>query len=248
MKATLTITADVDALGQISAFITEAAELAGLDERATWQVQLAVDEAATNIIQHAYEPDQPGDIVVGWTCEAERFVVTLRDFGREFDPDDVPEPDIASPLEERQVGGLGIYMITRLMDEVRFEFDPQAGNLLTITKYLSGNSQNDICVMPVEGRVDAATSPRLSKQVHDQIDAGARFVLLDMQAVSFLSSSGLRSLLLIRRDLMTLGGELRLAALQPQVYEVFALTGFTQVFAIHDTLDEARESFGQGRA
>ncbi len=248
MKATLTITADVDALGQISAFITEAAELVGLDERATWQVQLAVDEAATNIIQHAYEPDQPGDIVVRWICEDERFIVTLRDFGREFDPDDVPEPDIASPLEERQAGGLGIYLITRLMDEVRFEFDPQAGNLLTMTKYLPGSSEDDICTIPVEGRVDAATSPRISKQIHEQIDSGARFVLLDMQAVSFLSSSGLRSLLLIRKDLMTLGGELRLAALQPQVYEVFALTGFTQVFAIHDTLDAARESFGQGRA
>jgi anti-anti-sigma factor len=248
MKATLTITAHVDALSQISAFITEAAELSGLDERATWQVQLAVDEAATNIIQHAYEPDQPGDIVISWACEDERFVVTLHDFGREFDPDNIPEPDIASPLEERQAGGLGIYLITRLMDEVRFEFDPQAGNLLTITKYLPGSSVDDICVIPVAGRVDAATSPHLSKQVHAQIDAGARFVLLDMQEVSFLSSSGLRSLLLIRKDLMTLGGELRLAALQPQVYEVFALTGFTQVFAVHDTLDEARESFGQGRA
>jgi serine/threonine-protein kinase RsbW len=102
--------------------------------------------------------------------------------------------------------------------------------------------------MPISGRVDAVTAPQLNKTVHAQIASGARFVLLDLSDVTFLSSSGLRSLLLIRKELMTLGGELRLAGLQPQVHEVFALTGFTQVFAIHVTAEEARASFGLGRA
>jgi anti-anti-sigma factor len=84
--------------------------------------------------------------------------------------------------------------------------------------------------------------------VREQIAAGARFVLVDLADVSFLSSSGLRALLLIRKELMTHGGELRLANLQPQVHEVFALTGFTQVFAIHANEEEARAAFGQGRA
>jgi anti-anti-sigma factor len=245
---TITLTADLDALAKISAFITEAAELCGLDERATWQVQLAVDEAATNVIQHAYDAENPGDITLGWSCEGNRFVVTLRDNGRQFDPQSVPTPDITSPLEERQVGGLGLYLITRLMDEARFDFHPQEGNVLTMVKHISAAPRDDVVIMPITGRVDAVTAPQLNKAVHDQIAAGARFVLLDLSAVSFLSSSGLRSLLLIRKELMTLGGELRLAGLQPQVHEVFALTGFTQVFAIHATTEEAQSSFGQGRA
>jgi serine/threonine-protein kinase RsbW len=245
---TLTVTANLDALAAISAFITDAAERLGLDERATWQVQLAVDEAATNIIQHAYDPDVPGNITLSWQCENNRLVITLRDYGRQFDPHDVPPPDLQSPLEERQVGGLGIYLITRLMDEVRFDFDPNAGNLLTMVKYITPTAPGDIAVMPVQGRVDAVTAPELSAQVHERIDAGARYVLLDLSDVNFLSSSGLRALLLIRKDLMTLGGELRLAALQAQVHEVFALTGFTQVFAIHPTVEEAYGAFGQGRA
>jgi serine/threonine-protein kinase RsbW len=244
---TLTVTADLDALARISAFMTEAAERAGLDERATWQIQLAVDEAATNIIQHAYDPDIPGDMTLSWHCEGNRFTVTIRDRGRQFDPQGVPPPDLQSPLEERQVGGLGIYLITRLMDEVKFDFNPQAGNLLTMVKYISPNSRDDVTVLPIHGRVDAVTAPQLSAQVREQIDAGARYVLLDLSHVTFLSSSGLRSLLLIRKELMTVGGELRLAALQPQVHEVFALTGFTQVFAIHATADEALDAFGQGR-
>lgn len=245
---TITLSADLDALAKISAFITQAAEQCGLDERATWQVQLAVDEAATNVIQHAYDQENPGDITLSWVCESNRLVIRLRDQGRQFEPDHVPAPDIHSPLEERQVGGLGLYLITRLMDEARFDFHPQEGNVLTMVKYLSVNPRDDVVVMPVVGRVDAVTAPQLNKSVHVQISSGARFVLLDMSAVTFLSSSGLRSLLLIRKELMTLGGELRLAGLQPQVHEVFALTGFTQVFAIHTTPEEARSSFGLGRA
>ncbi len=244
----ITLTADLDALASISAFMTEAAELAGLDERATWQVQLAVDEAATNVIQHAYDPDAPGALTLSWSCEDGRFVVVLRDFGRHFDPQSIPPPDITSPLEERQIGGLGLYLITRLMDEVRFDFNPQGGNLLTMVKYMTSGPHDEVVVLPVSGRVDAVTAPQLSRLVHEQIAEGARFILLDLSLVSFLSSSGLRALLLMRKELMTLGGELRLAALQPQVHEVFALTGFTQVFAIHTSVDEARASFGQGRA
>ncbi|NTV62001.1 MAG: anti-sigma factor antagonist [Oscillochloris sp.] len=245
---TITLTADLDALAKISAFITEAAEHCGLDERATWQVQLAVDEAATNVIQHAYDQEDPGDITLSWICESSRFVITLRDQGRQFDPESVPQPDINSSLEERQVGGLGLYLITRLMDEVRFDFHPLEGNVLTMVKYLSTPPRDDMVMMPVTGRVDAVTAPQLNKAVHEQIAAGARFLLLDLSNVTFLSSSGLRALLLIRKELMTLGGELRLAGLQPQVHEVFALTGFTQVFAIHTTVEEAQSSFGLGRA
>jgi serine/threonine-protein kinase RsbW len=241
----ITLTADLDALARISAFITEAAELAGLDERATWQVQLAVDEAATNVIQHAYDPEAPGNLTVGWSCEGSRFTITIRDYGRQFDPGSIPEPDITSPLEDRQVGGLGLYLITRLMDEVRFDFNPQGGNLLTMVK-LIGAAADDVVTMPLAGRVDAVTAPQINKAIHEQIGGGARRLLLDLGEVTFLSSSGLRALLLIRKELMTLGGELRLAALQPQVLEVFTLTGFTQVFAIHPSVDEARAAFQGG--
>jgi anti-anti-sigma factor len=61
--------------------------------------------------------------------------------------------------------------------------------------------------------------------------------------VTFLSSSGLRALLLTRKELLAQDGELRLCALRPEVEEVFALTGFTQVFSIHATREEALQAF-----
>src|SRR5262245_55456917 len=200
---TLTLPATLDALAQITAFITAAAERSGLDERATWQLQLAVDEAATNIIQHAYDEQSPGEVSLSWEVQGSRFIVTLHDRGRSFDPQEVPAPDLHSPLEERQAGGLGIYLMTRLMDEVRFDFDPQAGNLRTMVKYIGPAARDDVIKLALKGRVDAVTSPKISAQVREHITGGARYILIDLAEVNFLSSSGLRALLLIRKELMT---------------------------------------------
>ena len=101
-------------------------------------------------------------------------------------------------------------------------------------------------VFELSGRLDAVSTQQAIADVYAAIGAGARQILLDLANVSFLSSSGMRALLLVRKELLALaGGELRLCALQPQVHEVFALTGFTQLFAIHQTREEALHAFGR---
>ncbi|NJK81759.1 MAG: anti-sigma factor antagonist [Chloroflexaceae bacterium] len=239
---TMILSANLDALAQISLFIADAAEYVGLDDRTTWQIQLAVDEAATNIIQYAYDPDCPGHITLSWQRNDNAFTVTLQDTGRGFDPDEVPPPDLLSPLEERQVGGLGIYLMTRLMDEVHFHFDPQYGNVLTMVKYLTVDETDDTAVLPINGRLDASNVALINKEAQKIIERGVRYLIIDLCNVYFMSSSGLRILLIIRKELMTLGGELHLACLQSHVLEVFELTGFTQVFTIHPTVDAARHA------
>lgn len=244
---TLSLPATLDALAPISEFITDATAQAGLDDHAAWQVQLAVDEAATNIIQHGYDESDPGIIDLSWEIASDELVVTLRDRGRRFNPDDVPAPDITSPLEERQAGGLGIYLMGRLMDSVAFTFDDAQGNLLTMTKQLPVASSAEI--FELAGRLDAVSTQQSIADVSAKIAGGARHILLDLAHVTFLSSSGMRALLLVRKELLALeGGELRLCALQPQVHEVFTLTGFTQLFAIHPTREEALRAFGRGSA
>jgi serine/threonine-protein kinase RsbW len=243
----LTVPATLDSLARISEFITDATVRAGLDDHAAWQVQLAVDEASTNIIQHGYDEAAPGEIELAWRVDGDQLVVTLRDRGRRFNPDDIPAPDISSPLEERQAGGLGLYLMGRLMDAVEFVFDDREGNLLKMTKRI-GAVDATAQVFELSGRLDAVSSQAAIARVYAAISAGARHVLLDMSQVTFLSSSGLRALLLVRRELLAQSGELRLCALKPQVQEVFTLTGFTQVFAIHPTREEALRAFGQGHA
>lgn len=239
----ITIPATLESLARISDFIIDATVRVGLDDHAAWQVQLAVDEAATNIIQHGYGPGQVGDIELSWRVDGVQFAITLRDRGRRFSPADVPAPNISSPFEERQPGGLGIYLMGRLMDSVRFEYDQQRGNTLTMTKRI-GPAAGPARIFELHGRLDAVSTAAALTQVRAAVSSGTRNILLDLSDVTFMSSSGLRALLLVRKDLIANGGEFRLCELQPQVYEVFAITGFTQVFSIHQTRDDAMAAFG----
>jgi anti-sigma regulatory factor (Ser/Thr protein kinase) len=123
-----------DSLAAISEFVGRAAEAASLDERAVYEVQLAVDEACTNIIKHAYGGEGHGDIEITCRINGEGLTVTLRDYGRPFDPTTVRPPNLHGDLEDRNLGGLGLYFMRQLMDEVRFEFTPDSGNVLTMVK------------------------------------------------------------------------------------------------------------------
>jgi serine/threonine-protein kinase RsbW len=241
----ITVPAALSSLARISNFVVEATAQAGLDDHAAWQVQLAVDEAATNIIQHGYEQDTPGEIELSWRVDGVQFAITLRDRGLRFNPAEVPPPNITAPIEEREPGGLGIYLMNRLMDNVRFEYTEARGNTLIMTKRI-GPAAAPARIFDLRGRLDAVGTNTAIAQVWAAIATGTRNILLDMSGVTFMSSSGLRALLLVRKELIGKGGELRLCELQPQVYEVFAITGFTQVFAIHRTRDDAIAAFGQG--
>ncbi len=120
-------------LEKVREFVGEAARAAGFNDRATYSVQLAADEAASNIIEHAYggKPNATFDL----TCEfdAGRLVMTFVDRGKSFDFDRVEVPDLKADLSERKVGGLGIYLMHKLMDKVDYTVTP-SGNILTLTK------------------------------------------------------------------------------------------------------------------
>ena len=133
-EQTLAFPGRFDSLAAISEFVARAAEAAGLDARAVYQVELAVDEACSNIVEHAYGGEGHGDIEVTCRINSDGLTVTLRDYGRPFDPTGVALPDLHASLEDRDLGGLGLYFMRQLMDEVHFEFTPDSGNLLTMVK------------------------------------------------------------------------------------------------------------------
>ncbi len=131
---TVTFPGRFDSLAQIGESVTLAAEAAGLDPYAVYAVQLAVDEACSNIIEHAYGGEGRGDIECTCSVDSDGLTVTLRDYGRPFDPTAVPGPDLHVNIEDRKGGNLGLYFICQLMDEVCFEFTPDSGNVLTMVK------------------------------------------------------------------------------------------------------------------
>ena len=120
-------------LPKIGAFVAQSARQAGLNDSDIYAVELAVDEACTNIVKHAYK-GTGGKIVC--TCEAtpQSFRIVLKDSGPPFKPQGIRQPDFSVPLENLRTGGAGMYLIRKLMDEVRLEFRPNEGNVLTMVK------------------------------------------------------------------------------------------------------------------
>lgn len=108
-------------LSLIGDFISNSMIASGLDARKIFEVQLAVDEACTNIIKYGYT-DEAGTIDIICCMRNGELVVVIKDEGKPFDPTSVQPPDLNASLEERQMGGLGVHLIKTMMDEVRYEF------------------------------------------------------------------------------------------------------------------------------
>ena len=129
----LTVDGRLESLATIADFVIKAAQASGLNDKATFEVQMAVDEACTNVIQHGYGEEDKAKVALCCECADGDFVVTIRDHGQPFDPDAVPPPNLTASLAERQESGLGLFFMRQLMDEVRFHFDAE-GNELTMVK------------------------------------------------------------------------------------------------------------------
>jgi serine/threonine-protein kinase RsbW len=117
--------AQFENLDQVREFVGAAAQKCGLDASAVYAVKLAADEAFSNIIEHAYGGECQDQIECKCQIADSGLTVTLRDCGFPFDPAAVPDPNLTAELEDRDIGGLGLYFIRQLMDEVEFSFVPE---------------------------------------------------------------------------------------------------------------------------
>lgn len=132
----LTIPAERDRLDQVQAFIDQ--NLAGVEysPEAQIQLQIAVEELFVNIASYAYAPGH-GDAVIGCRVEEDppSITVQLRDWGKPFDPLAKKDADVTLSAEDRDIGGLGIYMVKNSMDAVDYKRE-NGQNVLTIRKNL----------------------------------------------------------------------------------------------------------------
>lgn len=135
----LTVPGRFDRVGEICEFVAFGAKEAGFDSDEIFRIELACDEACTNIIQHAYGGEDGGVIRVEWNVSENAFLITMYDDGRPFDPDEIPPPNVPQDpddLDDLKIGGLGIHFMRKLMDDVEFHVEGETGNKLTMIKYL----------------------------------------------------------------------------------------------------------------
>jgi anti-sigma regulatory factor (Ser/Thr protein kinase) len=138
----MTITAHVRYLVVIRQFVQEAVRRLGASQRVMDDLIQAVDEMSANVMLHGYQGG-PGEIEIVVRREAGGVAVVLRDQAPPFDPASAQEPDLNATLEERAIGGLGVFLSRKLTDEMYYQTRPQGGNELTLIKRsLTGGAQS----------------------------------------------------------------------------------------------------------
>jgi serine/threonine-protein kinase RsbW len=126
-------------LSEIRNFIYSAAEEIGINKSVIDDIILAVDEACTNIIKHAYKYYPDGEIKIKLKYDLHKFTIIIIDHGASFEPNRVPEPDLEKYYQQRKVGGLGMFLMKRLMDEVKYISIPGKYNQVLLSKNLNSS-------------------------------------------------------------------------------------------------------------
>lgn len=127
------VNASTQNLSAIRNFVSRHAEEQGFTTEKVADIQLAVDEAYTNIIKHAYKNDSNQLVIINLEFDEEKMVVTLTDHGIGFDAEKYKKPNLKKQIEKKKRGGMGVYLIRKLMDEVSYHAKNQK-NVLRMCK------------------------------------------------------------------------------------------------------------------
>jgi anti-sigma regulatory factor (Ser/Thr protein kinase) len=130
-----TFAASFDNLARICEFVTSVSRESGFSEADVYDVELATNEACTNIIEHGYTEDPDGKIECSVEVDDKGLTVVLRDWGTPFDASDVPDKDFDVPLQELGPRGAGLRLMRGTMDDVDFEQLPGDENRVTMRKF-----------------------------------------------------------------------------------------------------------------
>lgn len=129
----LTLSAQIADLPEILAFVETACQQADVAPALYFDLQLVVEEACANVIEHAYDC-KGGDLTVTFETHGRDVVITVRDHGCAFAPEEVVSPDMDLPLTERRSGGFGMHLMYQLMDEVQYAFAQDTNTLVMVKR------------------------------------------------------------------------------------------------------------------
>jgi len=132
----LHVPSSTENLSMIRDFVGSIGARAGFDKRDLMQLEMAVDEACANVIEHAYGSDNTREVTIKAVLDAESVEIRIIDTGKGFEPNKVPQEDLDKLISQRATGGLGMRIMNRVMDEVQYEMIPGQKNVLRMVKRL----------------------------------------------------------------------------------------------------------------
>ena len=135
-QRSLTLTNDIKRIPRLNAFIDDVCNANGIDMSESMQINLALEEAVSNVINYAYPTGTKGDITIEAKSNGEKMFFIISDTGTPFDPTARPAVDTTLSAEDREIGGLGIHLIRKIMDHINYE-RTDGHNVFTLIKKLS---------------------------------------------------------------------------------------------------------------
>jgi anti-sigma B factor antagonist len=254
LRETRAFLSDVRHLASMRAFIVRVCRRAwGRDatEEVLGRLELAVQEAATNILRHSYrgEADRPIELTV--EADPAQVSITFAHQGSDFDP-----ASVAPPLfDGSRFGGFGVYLIRELVDEVTYATDASGHQLIRLIKkrpmqshketsmQLTTETIQNVAVVTLHfEEFDASNAEDFKRQMAPLLQSNPRMVF-DLSRVQFIDSSGCGAILSCLKNLTSIGGDLRLCGVTPRVRTTFELIRLHRICQIFNTRDEAVKSF-----
>jgi len=243
------------------------------------ELRIVCDEILGNLIAYAYPDGGEHEIDVQLQMTGRRLVVTVSDDGIPFNPLTVAPPDTTRPLDERDVGGLGIHLVRSLVDDMRYRREG-ARNETTLVMAVGGRANlldegaraprfhhgadpgeraqrqegdddmeiqtrrvNDVLVVDLVGRLESRTAGPASTELNKIAQGDDRKVLLNVGGLEYVSSAGLRAIMVAAKLLQVNGGSALICGANATVKRVMEVSGFSSLLRLYDTEKEGLAAF-----
>jgi anti-anti-sigma factor len=248
----------LSALRDVSRMVEAFGAVHRLDESRVYMLNLALDELVTNSVNYGFDGVAEPRVEITLWISGRLLVLTIADNGRRFDPTERARPDLSSPLEDRPAGGLGLHLVSTFADRVTYQFT-EGENRLTLEHNhapvdrpedadapmdveVAEERRDGVLVLSPVGRLDSGNVNAFEASVMKRVRSGERCLILDFSRLDFISSSGLRVLLLAAKALKAGSGTLVVCSMKPHIEEVFRVSGFDRFIPVKATLAAALES------
>jgi anti-anti-sigma factor len=234
---------EISELERVSRALEEFGRHVALTPAEISSIGLAVDELLTNVVSYAFDDGRQHDVRLQVKRDEQGLTIVLDDDGKAFNPLDVPEPTLDTPIENRAIGGLGIHIVRRIVDYMSYERH-DGRNVLILRKRLGAKPRvpsrpNERAVAVVEsvergvvfftvsGRLGARAAASLEQGLRARLRTGANRYVFDCTGLDSLSSAGLRVLLIAAKEATRRGGGVALAGPKPSISQTIMIAGLS---------------------
>lgn len=245
MEKEITIENQVEEIAIIAQFIEELGMSLHLPSGITMSLNLAIEEAISNIIHHGYPQNQKGEITLRTSVAPGLLIAQIIDDGISFDPtkSENEASENALSLEQQLTQGLGLFLIRRTMDKVEYHSTDNQNELI-LTKNIEMDFKpeatlntnlckiEEVIILTVEGRLDTANTNEFNALIQPLLNVQNPNIIINCEGLLYISSSGLRSLITLQKSVKQHNGQLVLEAMRAEIRKIFDMTGCSGLFII----------------